>query len=70
MSNKNKTYLVRVKEINDDIILKLLDYGTVEVVTEIIPILAITTFEENKDKIRKLYNVITIEDNSFGSFNI
>ena len=37
MSNKNITYLVRVKEINDDVILKLLDYGTVEIVTEIIP---------------------------------
>ena len=70
MSNKNKTYLVRVKEINDDVILKLFDYGTVEVVTNIIPILAVTTFEENKDKIRKLYNVISIEENSFGSFNI
>ena len=70
MSNKNITYLVRVKEINDDVILKLLDYGTVEIVTEIIPILAVTTFEENKDKIRKLYNVISIEENSFGNFNI
>ena len=70
MSKKNKTYLVRVKEINDDVILKLFDYGTVEVVTNIIPILAVTTFEENKDKIRKLYNVISIEENSFGSFNI
>jgi len=70
MSNKNKTYLVRVKEINDDIILKLLDYGTVEIVTEIIPILAVTTFEENKDKIRKLKGIINIEENSFGSFNI
>jgi len=70
MSKKNKIYLVRVKEINDNIILKLLDYGTVDIVTEIIPILAVTTFEENKDKIRKLYNVINIEENSFGNFNI
>ena len=70
MSKKNKTYLVRVKEINDDIILKLLDYGTVEVVTEIIPILAVTTFEENKDKIRKLKGIISIEENSFSSSNI
>jgi len=70
MSKKNKTYLVRVREINDDVILKLFNYGTVEIVTEIIPILAVTTFEENKDKIRKLYNVISIEENNFGSFNI
>ena len=70
MSKKNKTYLVRVKEINDDIILKLLDYGTVEIVTEIIPILAVTTFEENKDKIRNIKGVIIVENNSFGSFNI
>jgi len=70
MSKKNKTYLVRVKEINDDIILKLLDYGTVEIVTEIIPILAVTTFEENKDKIRNIKGVISVENNSFGSFNI
>jgi len=70
MSKKNKTYLVRVREINDDTILKLLDYGTVEIVTEIIPILSVTTFEENKDKIKNIKGVIGIENNSFGSFNI
>lgn len=66
-----KTFLISVKEMSNEMEEQLLKYGTVEVVvSKLAKIYAIKTDPKNKYAIRKIRGVISVEENSFGSFDI
>lgn len=65
----DKTFLVKVKEINDDIIAGLLEFGTVDSVLENLNICILTANENSKSKIKKSYGVLKVEeDEKFKAF--
>jgi hypothetical protein len=70
MTKRNMTYLVKCKDLSDDTILGLLEYGSIDIVSDLINVVAVKTFAENKDSLKKCNNVISVEKNRIGSFNV
>ena len=61
----NKTYVVKVKDTNDDrTILGILDYGTIDCVLESLNIFIVTVGDHAENELRKLYCVIKVEEDS------
>lgn len=57
----DKKFLVKVKEINDDVIAGLLEFGSVDAVLDNLNICILTASETNKSKIKKSYGVLKVE---------
>ena len=54
-------FLVKVKEINDDVLAKLLDFGSIDMASEVFNVCAVTTDESNRRFIMDIPEVITVE---------
>lgn len=57
----NIRWIVRVKDLSDNTIAQLLDYGTVEILSNISKLIILTTNSGMKEKIKKCESVLAIE---------
>jgi hypothetical protein len=57
----DKIFLVKVKEINDDVIAGLLEFGSVDSVLDNLNICIMTADEKSKRKIKRNYGVVKVE---------
>jgi hypothetical protein len=57
----NIRWIVRVKDLSDNTIAQLLDYGTVEILSDISKLIILTMNSGMKEKIKKCESVLAIE---------
>ena len=64
----DKRYIVRTKDINDDITLLLLEFGTINYVSKHINVCEITMDSSNLDKLKECDCVISAKESKAGSY--
>ena len=59
----NKTYLIKVRNVNDDrIILGILDYGTIDATLKHLNTFIVTAEDHAKSELTKSYGVLKVEE--------